>query len=352
MKLRISGSDVREDEVIDFTGKSPAGSHNVCGSIQQGSGASPSSSMEKQSTGVMSSSDQIGESACAINCTSSHRPPTALSKPVRDLVSNSLSGSTKRAYAADMADFAASGRHIPSTPEAIAEYLSELVETRAVATIQRRLASISKAHRAIGVNDPTKAEIVKATMHGIKRLRGTAQREAKPLLREDLFAILERIGDDAKGIRDKALLLVGFAGAFRRSELVGLDLADIEQARQGIVIALLRSKTDQEGRGRKVGIPFGRTRWCPVKHLTDWLDHAGIEEGPIFRSVDRHGHIAGQRLHDNGRSPEPELPTEDEIDASFRRLRTKFRILLWMTSASLVMMIAIFIAVVWLERSI
>lgn len=195
-----------------------------------------------------------------------------------------------------MADFAASGRHTPATPEAVAEYLSELMETHAVATIQRRLASISKAHRAIGVDDPTKAEVVKATMRGIKRLRGTAQREAKPLLREDLFAILECIGDDPKGLRDKALLLVGFAGAFRRSELVGLDVVDIEQARQGIVITLRRSKTDQMGEGRKIGVPFGRTRWCPVKHLTVWLDHAEIEEGPLFRSIDRHGHIAEQRL--------------------------------------------------------
>ena len=195
-----------------------------------------------------------------------------------------------------MADFAASGRHIPSTPEAVAEYLSELMETHAVATIQRRLASISKAHAALCVDNPCKAEIVKATMRGIKRLRGTAQREAKPLLREDLFAILECIGDDPKGLRDKALLLIGFAGAFRRSELVGLDFTDIEPARQGIVITLRRSKTDQMGEGRKIGVPFGRTRWCPVKHLTDWLDHTGTEAGPIFRSIERHGHIAEQRL--------------------------------------------------------
>jgi integrase len=159
-----------------------------------------------------------------------------------------------------------------------------------------RIAAIAKAHVAIGADDPTKAEIVKATMRGIRRSLGTAQREAKPILREDLFQMLERMGDDPKATRDKALLLVGFAGAFRRSELVGIDVADIEYVRQGLVVLLRRSKTDQQGRGRKIGIPHGRTRWCPVKHLTDWLDRAGIKDGPIFRPVDRHGHIADQRL--------------------------------------------------------
>jgi site-specific recombinase XerD len=215
---------------------------------------------------------------------------------VRDLLSQSLAGNTKRAYAGDIRHFRTWGGIIPSTPEMIAEYLAELSATYTAATISRRLASLAKAHRAIGTDDPTKAEIVKSTMRGIRRMIGTAQREAKPILKEDLFAILAQMGDRPKDIRDKALLLLGFAGAFRRSELVGLDVADIEHVRQGIVITLRKSKTDQEGRGRKIGIPFGRTRWCPVKHLTDWLDHAGIEEGPIFRSIDRHGHVADQRL--------------------------------------------------------
>ncbi len=91
-------------------------------------------------------------------------------------------------------------------------------------------------------------------------------------------------------------MLTGFAGAFRRSELVGLDVADVEHVRQGVVITLKRSKVDQEGRGRRVGIPFGRSRWCAVRHLTDWLDLAGYESGPIFRIINRHGHVADQRL--------------------------------------------------------
>lgn len=253
------------------------------------------------------SSDHSTLSKIAINCTSSGKPvdaapklmisgPQGLSDGVHALISNSLSSATRRAYRSDMAHYEASGGIIPSTPEAVAEYLAGLAETHTVATISRRLASLAKAHRALGADDPTKAEIVKSTLRGIRRLIGTAQREAKPVLREDLFSMLERMGASTKDRRDKALLLLGFAGAFRRSELVGLDVADIEHVRQGIIITLRRSKTDQTGAGRKIGIPFGRTRWCPVKHLTDWLDHAGITDGPIFRSINRHGHVADQRL--------------------------------------------------------
>ncbi len=223
-------------------------------------------------------------------------PIPALPATIRDLITHSISGATKRAYAADLRHYEAWGGTIPCSPEQIAAYLAALAETHKAATIGRRLASLSKAHRARGADDPCKAEIVKATMRGVRRLIGTAQTEAKPLLKEDLFSMLERMGTSTKDRRDKALLLVGFAGAFRRSELVGLDLADIENVRQGVVITLRRSKTDQTGAGRKIGIPFGRTRWCPVKHLAAWLDHAGIEDGLIFRSIDRHGHIAGQRL--------------------------------------------------------
>jgi len=104
------------------------------------------------------------------------------------------------------------------------------------------------------------------------------------------------VGDGLKDIRDRALLLIGFAGALRRSELAGLDVGDIERVRQGIVLTLRRSKTDQDRQGRKIGIPFGRTRWCPVLAFDAWLAASGITAGAIFRPVDRHGHIQEARL--------------------------------------------------------
>lgn len=255
---------------------------------------------------ALNSSSESG-APFAISCKNSGLPAGAgeasvtsaakrLSDGVHTLISNSLSEATRRAYRSDMAHYLAWGGTIPSIPEVVAEYLADLAKTHTVATINRRIASLAKAHRAIGADDPVKAEIVKSTMRGIRRTVGTSQREAKPVLKEDLFQMLAGIDDSPKGQRDKALLLIGFAGAFRRSELVGLDFDDIEHVRQGVVVTLRRSKTDQTGAGRKIGIPFGRTRWCPVTHLTYWLDHAGIEDGAIFRSINRHGHVATQRL--------------------------------------------------------
>lgn len=245
----------------------------------------------------------------AINCTTTSKDDfnaamtidqieaqTGLAASIRPFLTQSLSDASRRAYRADMRHFEASGRSIPCPPESVAAYLAEMASSHAVASIQRRLAALAKAHRAAGFLDPTKAEIVKATLRGIRRTLGMAQREAVALQRDDLFAALAAMGNRTIDIRDKTLLLIGFAGAFRRSELVGLDCADVEHVRQGIVIHLRWSKTDQMGHGRKIAIPFGRTRWCPVRHLTDWLTHARIDGGPIFRPINRHGHIAPARL--------------------------------------------------------
>jgi integrase len=224
---------------------------------------------------------------------------TALETPplgVTRLIEHSLADSSRKAYRSDLDHFGAWGGAIPASPETVAAYLAAHVETLSVATLVRRIATLSKAHRAKGLPNPCQSEIVRATLKGIKRLRGTAQREAKPLLRDDLFLMLDRMGESLKDVRDRALLLLGFAGGFRRSELVGLDCDDIEQVRQGMIVTLRRSKTDQEGAGRKIGIPHGRTRHCPVAALDAWLTLAATEAGPIFRLVDRYGRIHPERL--------------------------------------------------------
>ena len=115
-------------------------------------------------------------------------------------------------------------------------------------------------------------------------------------MRDDLFALLDKIGSGAKADRDCALLLIGFAGGFRRSELVGLDVTDVEHVKQGLVLNIRRSKTDQLGVGRKIGIPFGRTKHCPVLALDAWLAIAELDDGPLFRPVDRHGNVFASRL--------------------------------------------------------
>jgi integrase len=137
---------------------------------------------------------------------------------------------------------------------------------------------------------------VKATLRGLKRIKGTAQRQATPLIKEDLFVVLEAMGSRLKDVRDRALLLLGFAGGFRRSELIGLDCNDVVLVRQGLEVILRRSKTDQNGAGRKIGIPHGRGRWCPVVALEQWRLASDLTEGAMFRPIDRHQRVESKRL--------------------------------------------------------
>jgi integrase len=226
--------------------------------------------------------------AFAINCTDRDA--------ISDLIDHSIADSTRTAYESDLRHFTAWGGSLPASSAMVASYVAAHARLLAVATITRRVATLSKAHQVMAGENPCQSALVKATLRGLRRKIGTAQKQAKPLLKEELFAILDLMGDSMKDLRDRALLLLGFAGGFRRSELVGLVVADIEHVRQGIIITLRHSKTDQEGAGRKIGIPHGRTRHCPVAALTDWLERAGITEGAIFRPINRHGHLQPVRL--------------------------------------------------------
>jgi integrase len=229
----------------------------------------------------------------AINCVNGS---TGLSEKVEQLVEAGIADATRRAYRADLAHFRAWGGELPAKPEEVAAYIAAYADSLSVATLVRRIATISKAHEARGLPNPCRSEIVRATIKGVRRVRGVKQREAKPLLRDDLFRVLDALGDGLRDARDRALLLIAFAGGFRRSELSAINCVDLKAARQGLVVNIRRSKTDQEGAGRKVGIPYGRTRHCPVLALERWLKLSGIEGGPVFRPVDRHGRIALGRL--------------------------------------------------------
>lgn len=228
--------------------------------------------------------------ACAVNCTRS------IPATVADYVRESLAQNTRTAYLSDLAHFENWGGGIPAAPETIAEYLVTHADILCVATLTRRLAALAKVHRSRGMTNPTSTELVKSALRGLKRIKGTTQRQAKPLIKEDLFETLAVTGDRLKDVRDRTLILIGFAGGFRRSELVGLICSDVERVRQGIVITLRRSKTDQNGAGRKIGIPYARGRWCPVAALEQWLNISGITEGALFRPIDRHHRIGEKQL--------------------------------------------------------
>lgn len=227
-----------------------------------------------------------------------------LGKVVTGYVNNSKAKNTRKAYRADWSDFIAwcarFHRHaLPALPETVAYYLAHESLRLKVSTLERRLATISEAHKAAGHDSPTQHAQVRLVWSGIKREKGTAQRHMKPALTRHLRAMVERLPDSLVGCRDRAILLLGFAGAMRRSELVGLVVADLAFTDEGLVVVIRKSKTDQSGEGRKIGIPFGtQTETCPVKAVQKWLDESRIDEGPVFRAVSRGGLIRETALSD------------------------------------------------------
>lgn len=225
---------------------------------------------------------------------------------VRTYLESARSRNTIRGYRSGFQQFHGwcehSGlRSLPATEETIALYLSAEAGRLKAATLSHRLCAIAKAHKAAGHPSPIKDSVLIAeTLKGIKRIHGSSQVQKAPVLTEDLRTMLRVLPDSLQGVRDRALLLVGFAGAFRRSELVSLDVSAVAFTSEGLLITLLRSKTDQEGQGRQVAIPEGQhIETCPVRALRAWLTAAVITEGPIFRSVNRHSQPSSERLTDH-----------------------------------------------------
>jgi integrase len=154
--------------------------------------------------------------------------------------------------------------------------------------IQRRLNAIAEAHKAMGLESPTSAGMVRNTLKGI----GTATAPKAPTLTDDIRAMVDATDAGLIGARDRALVLLGFAGAFRRSELVCLDIEDCSFGKDGLTVMLRRSKTDQDGAGRKIGIPYGSNpETCPVRTIQAWIEQAVLSDGALFRSINRHGQV-------------------------------------------------------------
>jgi site-specific recombinase XerD len=213
--------------------------------------------------------------------------------------------STRRAYRSDWAHFETWCRwhqlpSLPATPKTIALYLAALAGSHKAATLRRRLTVIGKAHQAAGYESPAtmREAAVSETLKGIRRTRGTAQTTKRPLYTEEIRAMVESLPRNLQGARDRALLVMGFAGGFRRSELAALTVADVAVEKDGLVVTLWRSKTDQEGQGRRVALPLGSLEsTCPVRAYEDWLVASGIRAGAVFRHVTRHGGVHLQGLH-------------------------------------------------------
>jgi len=229
-----------------------------------------------------------------------------LIQKAKTFVAAAKAPATLKAYRNDWRDFESWCRahqlpSLPSTPESVALYIADCTSRLASGTIARRLTSITKAHQAAGFTDSpatTRHFVVGETLKGIRRTIGTAQHGKAPLLSADIRRIVAARREDLLGLRDSALVLVGFAGGFRRSELAGIHICDLKFSSDGVVVTVRKSKTDQEGAGREVGLPFGSSsQTCPVLALRQWLDAAKITDGPVFRSVGRYGHVARRGLH-------------------------------------------------------
>ena len=209
---------------------------------------------------------------------------------------NSKAHNTLRAYQADFKDFTKfcfknGFNSMPSDPKIIALYLTHLSSFSKFSTLKRRLASIKVIHRLKGHYIDTKHPIIAENLMGIKRKTGVKQTSKKPILINDLKLIINVINKDKnkhKKLQNRALILIGFAGGFRRSELVSIEYEDIEFVNEGVKILVQRSKTDQTGIGMMKAIPYFQNKiYCPVTSLRDWISHSKISDGKIFKISDK-----------------------------------------------------------------
>ena len=210
---------------------------------------------------------------------------------------NSKSSNTLRAYQSDYNDFSLfclknGFQSMPTQPKILALYITHLSSYSKYSTLKRRLASISILHKTKGHYIDTKHPIIIENLMGIKRTNGSNQKSKKPLIINDLKVLIEAIHQsnekDKRKIRDKSLILIGFSGGFRRSELVDIEYEDIEFVKEGVKIFVKRSKTDQSGEGMTKAIPyFENENFCPVKALKRWIEVVDLKEGKIFSISDK-----------------------------------------------------------------
>ena len=233
----------------------------------------------------------------------------ALHEETLNNLKSSKAINTIRAYKSDFKDFGGfcakhSFKSLPTDPKIVSLYLTYLSGKNAkMSTLRRRLVSIGMIHKLKGHYLDTKHPVIIENLMGIKRSKGSIQRGKKPILINHLKAIINVIDElkteEIKKARDKTLILVGFGGGFRRTELVSIDHEDLEFVPEGVKITLRRSKTDQFGEGTIKGLPyFSNEKYCPVVHLKKWIKISNIQQGPIFRRFGKGSSLTTNRLTD------------------------------------------------------
>jgi len=214
-----------------------------------------------------------------------------------------LAAATQRAYRADWADFAQWCRAqrwpaLPAAPEAVAAYLAALASTHARGTLKRRLVAIGQVHKLAGQPWTPAHPAIRATLRGILRQHGTPSRQAAALTTPEIRRLVATCDHGLAGLRDRALLLLGYAGALRRAELVAIAREHISFTPAGLRLLIPRAKSDPEGQGTELGIPQGDRRdTCPVRALEAWLQASDCRYGPVFRKIDVWGTVEQRALH-------------------------------------------------------
>jgi len=221
---------------------------------------------------------------------------------------SSKANNTLRAYKSDFKDFGTfCAKHgfnsLPTEPKIVSLYLTYLSKNSKISTLRRRLVSIGMVHKLKGHYLDTKHPIIIENLMGIKRVKGSIQKGKKPILINHLKSIINVIDqqkiDEIKKSRDKTIVLVGFGGGFRRTELISIDHEDLEFVPEGVKITIKRSKTDQFGEGMVKGLPyFSNELYCPVINLKKWLELSNIKSGPIFRRFAKGSVLTNNRLTD------------------------------------------------------
>ena len=221
---------------------------------------------------------------------------------------SSKANNTLRAYKSDFKDFGAfCAKHglksLPTEPKIVSLYLTHLSKNSKISTLRRRLVSISMVHKLKGHYLDTKHPIIVENLMGIRRIKGSIQIGKKPLLINHLKLIIKVINEqkikEIKKLRDKTIILIGFGGGFRRSELTSIDYEDLEFVPEGLKITIRRSKTDQFGEGMIKGLPyFSNEIYCPIVNLKKWLDISKIQSGPVFRRFSKGSTLTVKRLTD------------------------------------------------------
>ena len=223
----------------------------------------------------------------------------------RSYEASSKSANTWRAYRSDLRHFGAWCQRrglsaLPAEPDTVRLYLVDHAGRLAVSTLRRRLSAIAEAHQAAQLPNPTGSPVVRFAWEGMRRTHGSAPRAKEAAVTEVVAAMVTPLGPTLLDTRDRALLLLGFAGALRRSELSALDVADIAETGDGLRVNVGRSKTDQEGQGAVIGVAYGSNPpTCPVRAWRSWVEAAGIEDGPAFRRL-RNRRVSAERLSGDG----------------------------------------------------